>query len=59
MGRPAENHSRVTRARPETVSVRTTIPAHVARKLKLEAGDTLEWDLDKEGAVWFARIAKA
>ena len=57
MGRLATNHSRVTQAKPDTISVRTTIPSNIAKKLSLTDGDTLEWDTDKNGNTWIA-IAK-
>lgn len=48
----------MAKAKPETTSVRTTIPAHIADKLGLDAGDTLDWDLDKIDGVWVAVFRK-
>ena len=59
MGRMANNQTKVTQAKPETVSVRTTIPSHIAEKLNLLAGDILDWDVDRTaGGTWVAVIAK-
>ena len=58
MSRLATNHSRVTQAKPDTISVRTTIPSNIAKKLNIENGDTLEWDTDKNGNTWIATAKK-
>ncbi len=57
MSRLATNQSRVTQAKPDTISVRTTIPSNIAKKLNITNGDTLEWDTDKNGNTWIA-VAK-
>lgn len=59
MGRIADNRSKVTLARPNTASVRSTIPEHVARQLGLGAGDTLVWELDKDADGWLVTVRKA
>ena len=58
MARIQEGRTSVSIARKATVSLRTTIPAHVTRKLNLTARDQLEWDLDKVDGVWVATIRK-
>ena len=58
MGRLASRQTKVAKAKPETTSVRTTIPAHVADKLGLDAGDTLDWDIDKIDGRWVAVLSK-
>ncbi len=58
MGRLATNQSRVSKAKPDTISVRTTIPSNIAKKLNLTDGDTIEWDTDKHGKTWMATIVK-
>ena len=58
MGRLATNRSRVSKAKPDTISVRTTIPSNIAKKLGLADGDTLEWDMDKQGNNWIAIAVK-
>jgi len=58
MSRLETNQSRVTRAKPDTISVRTTIPSNIAKKLGLADGDTLEWDTDKQNGTWIATAVK-
>ena len=53
-----QGRSAVSTARPGTTSVRTTIPAFVAKKLGLASGDILEWDLDKTDGQWVATMWK-
>ena len=50
--------TKVSTARPGSASVRTTIPAHVAVQMDLEAGDVLTWKLDKARGRWLATIQK-
>ena len=59
MGRMKTNESRVAAAHSQSVSIRTTIPAHVAGMLGLESGDTIKWKVDKDGAGWTAMIRKS
>lgn len=33
-----------------------TIPAHVRKKLHLEAGDTVVWETTEDGRVWVRRV---
>lgn len=58
MGRTPSNHTKVSKAKPETTSVRTTIPAYIAAKLRLGAGDDLTWDIDKIDGQWVATLSK-
>ena len=39
-------------------SLRTTVPIHITKKLGLEKGDRVEWDLDKIKNKWIATISK-
>ena len=41
----AEFISKVTYARPNSSSLRTTIPEGVAKMIELNAGDLLKWDI--------------
>ena len=59
MPRIAGNQTRVSIARPETVSIRTTIPAFIANQMGLKVGDALNWELDKEGDLWVAKFSRA
>ena len=58
MPRTPTNESKAVAARATTVSVRTTIPAHITQQLGVEAGDTLVWELDKVRGRWMATITK-
>ena len=58
MGRMKTNESKVAAAQSQSVSIRTTIPAHVAGILDLKPGDTLKWEVDKDGEQWIATIRK-
>lgn len=59
MARIQEGRTSVSIARKATVSLRTTIPAHITKKLDLTAKDQLDWDVDKVDGVWIATIRKA
>jgi hypothetical protein len=41
----AEFISKVTYARPNSPSLRTTIPEGVAKMIELDAGDSLRWNI--------------
>ena len=59
MARMQNDITKITKAKPETVSVRTTIPSHIAKKLGLKSGDSVEWDVDKgDDGTWFAKFEK-
>ena len=58
MARMNSNQSKVSAARPESISMRTTIPTFLAKKMNLDVGDTLDWDLDKIDGEWVMTIRK-
>ena len=39
-------------------SLRTTVPMSIVKQLKLEQGDQLDWDLDKEDKMWIVKVTK-
>jgi hypothetical protein len=41
----AEFISKVTLARPNSPSLRTTIPEAISKMIELNAGDSLKWDI--------------
>ncbi|MCY4491810.1 MAG: hypothetical protein OXC46_10210 [Thaumarchaeota archaeon] len=59
MARMNSSQSKVAAARPESISMRTTIPTFLAKKMNLDIGDTLNWDLDKIDGEWVMTIRKA
>ena len=58
MGRMRSNETKVAAARSASISMRTTIPAHVVSQLKIEVGDTLKWEIDKVEEEWIAKLTK-
>ena len=58
MARMETNETVLSLAVSRSNSLRTTVPIHIIRKLNLEKGDTVEWDLDKVGKDWIATIRK-
>ena len=58
MSRMRVGRSRISAARTGHISVRTTIPMHIANKMELLVGSTIEWDLDKVDGSWIATIRK-
>ena len=58
MARMDSDRSKVSAARPESISIRTTIPAFIAKQMRLKVGDILEWELDKTDNIWIATIRK-
>ena len=58
MGRMKPNQSMVSKAKPDSISVRTTIPAFIAKQMKFEVGDILDWELDKVDKNWIVTIKK-
>ena len=58
MARMVTDETKVAAARARSASVRTTIPAHVANQMGLEAGDVLAWKLDKVRGRWIASVSK-
>lgn len=59
MGKLASDETIVALAVRDSVSVRTTIPKYVAKKLGFEPGTHLKWDVDKIDGRWVATIEKA
>ena len=39
-------------------SLRTIVPIHIINQMKLEQGDHIDWELDKEGNQWIAKVTK-
>lgn len=58
MGRMETNKSMVVIGQSKSASLRTTIPANIAKQLNLTAGDTLDWSLDKNGNTWMVKVTK-
>ena len=58
MARMESNRSKISAARPESISMRTTIPAFIAKQMRLNVGDTLDWDMDKVDNEWIVKIRK-
>ena len=58
MARMASNQSKVSRAKPDSISVRTTIPSFIAKQMNLEIGDVLDWKLDKVKSRWIVTVEK-
>ena len=58
MGRMRGTETSVSSARPDTDSLRTTIPVFVAKRLDLAAKDRLDWEIDKMGDEWVAVVRK-
>ena len=59
MARMKEGHTSATAAHSSSESLRTTIPAHVTKKLGIARMDVLVWDIDKVDGEWTATIRKA
>ena len=58
MGRMRSDETKASAARSASISMRTTIPAHVVSQLKIEVGDTLKWEIDKVEGQWIAKLTK-
>jgi len=39
-------------------SLRTIVPIYIVNQMKLEQGDQIDWELDKEGSQWIAKVTK-
>lgn len=39
-------------------SLRTIVPIHIIKQMNLKQGDHIEWDLDKVGNQWIAKVTK-
>lgn len=54
-----KGQTKVVVAKTNSESLRTTIPSHIVELMKLEDGDSLEWDFnikDSEGIVTVRKI---
>lgn len=49
---------RISKAKPDTISVRTTISSSIVKNLDPVDDDTVEWDTNKLGSKWIASIKK-
>ncbi len=58
MARLENSETILTLAVSNSQSLRTTVPIHIAKKLGLEKGDHVEWDIDKVNSQWIAKIIK-
>ena len=58
MARLENNETVMTLAVSRSNSLRTTVPVHITRKLKLAQGDRVVWDFDKVDGKWIATIRK-
>lgn len=50
--------STVAKANSKSPSIRTTIPEKIAREMKLEVGDILDWELDMQDHRRIMRVKK-
>jgi|LDZT01.1.fsa_nt_gi bifunctional DNA-binding transcriptional regulator/antitoxin component of YhaV-PrlF toxin-antitoxin module len=50
--------TKVNKASSTHEQLRSTIPSSIAEKLGINAGDEIDWDLDKVDGVWIATIKK-
>lgn len=58
MGRSKGDETTMSLAVSHSESLRTTVPAYVARKLGIGPKDRVVWDLDKVDSGWIATIRK-
>ena len=58
MGRGKPNVTTLHNATSTSQSIRTTIPEHIALKLDLDSKIQIEWDIEKEGGIWYAKFKK-
>ena len=59
MARLADNETVLSLAVSRSNSLRTTVPIHIIRKLGLNPGNHVVWDIDKEtSGEWVATIRK-
>lgn len=58
MPRMNSNQSKVSKAKSDSISVRTTIPVFIAKQMELEIGDVLDWKLDKIQNKWIVTLQK-
>ena len=58
MARIETNETILAQAVPGSISLRTTAPANIVKKLDLARGGRLVWDIDKKHNCWIAIIQK-
>ena len=58
MARLETNETKLTLAVSRSNSLRTTVPMNIVKKLGLNEGDHVEWDIDKINGQWMASIRK-
>ena len=58
MTRLETNLTHAAVARPNSGSIRTTIPVNITKQPKIGVGDTLAWEIDKVGGKWVAKFTK-
>ncbi|MGH9922808.1 MAG: hypothetical protein ACRD38_08665 [Nitrososphaerales archaeon] len=50
--------STISKAHPNSISVRTTIPQHIAELLEWFEGDILAWEIEKNGDKYVVKIRR-
>ena len=58
MARLSGSETIISSAKPESRSLRTTIPVFVVEQVGFKDGDRLIWRVDKDGKEWMAIIRK-
>ena len=58
MARTETSETVLTLAVSRSVSLRTTVPRYIIKKLNLKKGDVIKWDIDKSNGKWIAIIKK-
>ena len=52
------NRSKVSAARPESISIRTTMPVFIAKQMDLSVGNVLDWKIGKIDNIWMVTITR-
>ena len=52
------DETKVAAARSRSMSMRTTIPSHIAKQMDLGVSDVLVWKMDKVRGRWIAIMSK-
>ena len=58
MARLETNETKLTLAVSRSSSLRTTIPMNIVKKLGLNEGDRVIWDIDKVEDIWITSLKK-
>ena len=58
MARLETNETKLTLAVSRSSSLRTTVPMNIVKKLGLNEGDHVTWDIDKIDGRWMATVKK-